>query len=388
MPDGSAGSAPNAYQQNAAARQLVVSQSLDMIQSIANGTIAAPTNPTIINVSPRFVGLAKRFYIKIGLTITNNAAAALTLTPFGLGNLLNQVVFNDLQNNVRIQTTGWHLQTIATAKAKWAAGAAFTNDSPMFNKSGYATGIQYAPTTIAASGGTANITAIFEVPLAYTDNDLRGSVYLNTVNATANLQFTLNTTPVVASTADPTFAVYQSAGAATYTITNFTYNVYQQYLDQLPVGKSGVVLPLLDISTIYELKNTSVYGITANQDFPTQYPNYRQFLSTCAIFDNGGALNNGTDVNYWGLQAANFTYIWKLDPYMASYLSRKEIHDDMPSGGYYFSHRRSPIATQQYGNMTITLNASTVNSNAIVAFGFEDFALQNVLTQAGSFPGS
>ena len=93
-------------------------------------------------------------------------------------------------------------------------------------------------------------------------------------------------------------------------------------------------------------------------------------------------------MNYWALQAANFTNIWKLDPYMASYLSQKALGNDMPAGSYYFDHRARPIATQQYGNTELVLNASSVTTNAFVALGFEDFALQNVLTSAGSFPGS
>ena len=376
------------YTQNSLARQLVVNQSLDMIQSIFNTTVPSPTFPQILNISPRFVGLAKRFYVKVSVLITNtDGAHDLSLTDLAGSNLLSQVVFNDLQNNVRIQTAGWHLAMIAAAKAKFSAGASFNQSNPMFSNVGYNTGIIYAPATIA-HGTSATVTYLYEVPLAYTDMDLRGAVYLNTVNATANLQLTVNPAIVAGSAADDTFSVYSNANNASYTITNLSVNVYQNYLDQLPTGNNGVTLPLLDISTIYELKNTSLFGITANQDFPIQYPNYRQFLSTCAIFDNGGTLNNGSDVNYWALQAANFTNIWKMDPYMSVYLSNKELHDNTPKGSYYWSHRHRPIATQQYGNTELVLNASTVNSNAFVALGFEDFALQNVLTSAGSFPGS
>jgi hypothetical protein len=49
------------------------------------------------------------------------------------------------------------------------------------------------------------------IPLAYSSNDLRGAVYTNVVNATQNLQITINKTPFVLAT-DPTNAVYSGNG--------------------------------------------------------------------------------------------------------------------------------------------------------------------------------
>ena len=100
---------------------------------------------------------------------------------------------------------------------------------------------------------------VYEVPLAYSDDDLRGVVYANVVNATMQLQLTINTAGFFAagSTADTTKAVYSSADSSVLgTLTNVTITVYQVYLDQLPVGQNGVVLPVLDMATVYELKNT------------------------------------------------------------------------------------------------------------------------------------
>jgi P3 major capsid protein len=230
--------------------------------------------------------------------------------------------------------------------------------------------------------------AIWELPLAYSDDDLRGAIYANVVNAVMQLQLTLNNNPFVAGGTDNTFAVAEK-GTLSY-LGNITVQVYQVYLDQLPIGKNGVVLPILDLSTVYEIKNTTFTAITPTQDFPIPYANFRDFLSTFALFNSTGLDTNpgdGSDVSYWALQSANFTNLWKLDPLTAQMISRQIIQTDWPKGLYYFSHRRKPISTTQYGNMELILNALAASASAYVAVGWEDFALVNTLTQAGSLAG-
>jgi len=139
------------------------------------------------------------------------------------------------------------------------------------------------------------------------------------------------------------------------------------------------------LSTIYGLNNTSLTGMVKNQDFPIPYANFRDFLSTSVIWDNGGTLTAGTDISYWALQSANFTNIFKIDPYLASLFVRKRIQCDVPVGCYYFDHRQKPISTIQYGNLELIQNISaTVNSGAQDILGFEYFALVNTISGAGS----
>lgn len=377
-------SADQLKQQNALARALILNQAVNMTQSIASGTVATPLpNNNVINISPRLVGLCKRFWIELAVTITNNHATdVLSLTNWNIANLLSQVVFTDLSNNVRIQTTGWHLHAVASAKRGMPYMSAGTTDSPVKFGSNY--NVIKAPATIAAAGGTGTVYMIYEVPLAYSDTDFRGAIWLGVTNATANLQMTINPTPFVAAATDQSLAVYTGT-AVNATISTFTYNIYQNYLDQLPVvpGK-GIVLPVNDLSTVYLLNNIVQSNIVANQDFPIPFANFRDFLSTTIIFANGTAQNAGTDVNYWAIQAANYVNLQKTDPLLLSGFSRNMIGDDWPSGAYYFSHRHKPISTMQYGNQEIILNASTVNANAKCLVGYEQFALVNLIAQAGA----
>ena len=294
---------------------------------------------------------------------------------------MQQVVFTDLSNNVRIQTAGWHLHAVASAKRQRPYMSANLTDSPVGFGSNWA--VISAPSTIARGGGTGTIKFIYEIPLAYSDTDFRGAVWLGVTNATATLTATINPQPFVATGSDPTLAIYQ--GSTNAVITSVTYNCYQNYLDQLPVNNQGaVILPVGDISTVYLLNNVTQTGIVANQDFPTPYANFRDFLSTTVIYDNGGTLGVGADVNYWSIQAANYINYIKSDPFLIAGWSRNMIGDDWPVGTYYFSHRHKPISTMQYGNQELILNASTVNANAKLYVGYEQFALVNLIAQAGA----
>ena len=118
------------------------------------------------------------------------------------------------------------------------------------------------------------------------------------------------------------------------------------------------------------------------------YSNFRAFLSTTAVFDNGGTYNVGSDVNYWSLASANFTNIWKVTPQIAALDARQVIMTDFPAGTYFFESRDIPINTINFGNMELNLNAAgTVSASARVLVGYEAFALVSQLVGASSLAG-
>src|ERR1700722_12680488 len=96
---------------NSLQRQAVLSQSVEMTQTIFNQTIFPPSNP-VLNVVPRNVGLIKRFVVEVTGTLNNTSGTVAQLTDFGLANLLQTVQFTDLNNNVRINTQGNHLSLL------------------------------------------------------------------------------------------------------------------------------------------------------------------------------------------------------------------------------------------------------------------------------------
>lgn len=373
-------------QQNAMARAAVLASSVEMTQQIFATTVVPATTNTI-NVVPRNVGLIKGFWVRVDATVTNTAGAATLLTDFNIANIISNFTFTDLNNNQRINTTGWHLQFLDTVKgcvygpatgpraAPFAS--ALSSDSPI--KYGSIVNVQTATASIAASG-SGTIRVWYWVPLAYSDGDLRGAVYANVVNATMNLQMTINPQATIAS-GDSTSAVYSGNAAS---VTSATITVYQNYLDQLPMSQNGPVLPLLDLSTVYELKQTALTGVVANQEFPIAYSNFRDFLSTVIVYYNGSARTAGTDTAYHALQSANYTNIFKQEPTLTALKTRQIIDTDLPLGTFYFDYRGKPISTVQYGNMQLILNASTATAGAYVLAGFESFAMLNTVVNAGS----
>lgn len=405
-------------QLNALARQAIRSRGVRRNQVIYDQTFNAPIPPNI-TVTPRNVGLVMGFWIKIVAVVANTSGGStLTLSDFGPSNLLSQIQLNDLQNNTRIQDTGFHIGLINTWKGKRPFATSFigvdgTNtgdqttgvapaiDSPVNYGSNWTT-ISAPSTPIPISTGTGTVTMWYYVPLAYNpDNpntpDFRGAIYANVVNATWQLQLstpgTYNSVLVAPFGTDSTQAVFfqTSNAAVSASITSYRVEVYQDYYDQLPTGNAGVLLPILDLATIYELKYTSNSNISVGQDFPYQYANFRQFLSTLAVFVNTGATGArgvGADVNYWALQAANFSNIWKEEPQLVALRTRQHLGVDLPPGCYMFDSRNRPISTTQYGNMELILNASTANAGAYELTCVEDFAIVQTLSMAGSLQAS
>lgn len=371
----------NAQQQNALARSIILANSIDRFQSIFAQTVNATTQ-NVVNIAPRNVGLIKGFWVELTATVNNTGATtAITPTELGPTNLLSQIVFTDLQNNTRIQTAGWHLAAVNSARAgKPFLGAHTLTSYPVGYGNNYN---ELSATGSIAAGASGTVVMRYYVPLAYSQSDLRGAVYANVVNATMNLQLTINPAAVVSS-GDSTLAVYSGN---TGNISNVAITVYQHYLDQLPVQNNQTVLPYMDLSTIYELKNTAFSAIQANQDFPIPYANFRSFLSTFFIYDNNGTLNPGTDLNYIALQSANYTQIFKMSPTTLAALARLKLGIDYPTAMYYVDHRNKPINTIQYGNMELVLNASSAPAGTQILTGFEDFAMVNFVTGAGSLPG-
>ena len=386
--------ANNAMQVNAQIRAAILGSAIEVKQVIFNQTIATPgSTNNVIQVPFRNVGLVKGFIVKVNATFANAGSTAATLTNWNAANLLSNVTLYDLDNYQRINTSGWHLNAIGTAKEGFIHGAAIlqsATDSPI--KYGNNFNAVSATASIAASG-TGTVQMYYWVPCSYSASDLRGSIFAGVVNATAYLQLTINPTPVVLNTGDPTLAVYQQTTTVATTISSATVEVYQVYLDQLPRYQSGPqagapILPPIDIATQYRLNNTSLYGVSVGQDFPIPFSNFQQFLSLSLIYDQAGTLNGGTDINYFALAAANTYLPFKLDPITQAWITRHKIMTDLPLGSYLFDFRGQPISTNQTGNMQLLLNAISAATGTQTLAGFESFALVNTVLGAASLPAS
>lgn len=371
---------------NISARNNLLAYGVERLQQIYSAA-TNPANQTIVNIQPQAVGLVRGFIVKVEGTIANTNAgasgAAIDLTNFGASNLLRNVNFTDTNNQNRHQTQGWHLGIINSCRQPMVFGAAYAPNVPVKYGNNY--DVMTAPSSISVATGSAAVQFYYYVPVAYGRTDLRGAMWAGVVNATATLQLEINPTPVVAS-GDATLAVY--SGNTGGWSGNVTITVWQDYIDQVPMDNNGnPILPQLDMQMLYQLQNTALTGLVTNQDYGVAFANFRNFLSTFIIYDNGGTLSAGSDVNYFALQTANSSNIWKYGPEEAALLARMTFMADPPTGGYYFDHRAKPISTQQFGNTQITVNPKgTVNSGAALLVGFEFMAQASQVVFAGSLP--
>lgn len=392
-----AGQQMSPQQQNMAARSLILRggavgqtyypPAIDVWQPQNPILPASPGPGSILTFYLRNVGLVKRLIVRFKATVTAGATTTSTLTKLGLANLISNVTFFDLGNNQRINSTGWHLTAIASAKRRRVFGAAYTSDTPL----GYGNNnnrVMFAPATIAANG-TTEIDFQLEVPFVKNDTDLRGAIYADVTQATMQVQITLNPNMFVSSTADPTLAMYQSGGTDLASLSGLTVNFWQNYLDQLPRASNGApILPQQDLGTAYLLNNTASGLPVVNQDNGAAFVNSRTYESVTWIYDNNGVLNvNGSDINYIALQSANFTNILNLDGRMLGLMERNVLMDDFPAGMSYLDFRHRPIDTNQFGNMQLVINPSSVGgSGAVFLYGWEAYGIIGLVNQGGSIP--
>lgn len=403
-------------QQDAMATRAILASAVDRMQMVATQTVYPASNPVLI-IQPINVGLIKRFTIVCSGTIANTGTTDITIQDrgFGLANLFGQggVQYTDLNNYLRVNTSGAHLSLLANGKRRrpyggtYMAQAISTEDmavgnisrSQMLPTPAALWPVFMAPPTIVA-GGSGNFRGVFELPISYTDDDLRGAIWANVLNAVQQITLTFNTQIVTADPQDNTFAMYSGPAGSAGSIAACTVIIYQEYLDQLPKaqGANGTVttiLPALSMSTVYELKSTIFKNVPANQEFFIPYANQRSFISTFATFNRDGTATGrglGGEVNYWALLAANATYIWKLDALTCAMKSREHLTVDLPGSTYYFPTRRRNLATLQFGNLQLTLNCNDqffpVTPSSYVNVMWEAFALQNTLQSGASLASS
>ena len=368
-------------QLNLMARQAVLNNSVEMILPLPAQAVN-PANQNVLVFQAKNTGLLVGFIVEVTGTINNPAGAVVNRTGFGTFNLLSNIKFTDLDNQDRINTTGRHIGMLNASKNGFPLGTTMASNVPAGFGSNFNPLI--GPATIAANANQ-QVRQVYFVPLAYSSTDLRGSIYSAVTSGNQALQLTINPTPQVDGATDPLNAVYAGNAGGAWT-GNVTINVYQIIRDQLPElpNGGGIILPMQDLNTIYDLKTTTRNNMAVGVDFPIPYSNQRTFLSTMVIYDNGGTFNSGSDVNSWALVAANTTRLWQLPPELCAMQARQTFMCDPPAGTYWFESRKAPINTINWGNLDLVLNASVVNANAKVEIGYEQFTQTSTIGTASS----
>jgi len=373
-----------AIRANGTNRRAIVENAMPMMQPLQTQQIAGTvtTSNNVLTFQPRLTGLLLGFLIEVNATVNNAGAATANRTNGGALNVLSRVTFTDLNNFTRVNTNGYHLGLLNNVKNTRAYGGAVAPNLP------YNVGNVWTVNSLAATiatGATPALRQFFYVPIAYSAQDLTGAIYAQVVNATMQLQVTINAAPGVVAT-DPLFAIYSGATAAnsitlsavTVTVTTFYYNT------ATPKG-GAFPLPIVDLSRAYLVQDqTANLTLVANTDCNAPFANARTFYSTFAVYDNAGVFNTGSDVTYLKLQYANLLAQWQLNPQTIALLTRNAVGFDMPPGVYYLDHRAFPISTQAWGNAEIDISPSSVTAGAFLGTWYEMVAQENTIIQASS----
>lgn len=383
-----------AQTQNANARAYLLKNSIDawQVTSVATYTGGAGQN---IQIPLKNVGLQKRITIEVAAAVTASANGEVnSLTPQGGACFFSNVTLTDLSNYIRINTPSWHLTHVASAKYKQPYGSAIRTsavDTP-FNYGANYVNTQTAPLTVTtASNTTNNVFLMFEVPLAYSDKDLRGALFAQVTSGTYTLSLTVNPSLFVLSGSDNSFAMYQSnSNTAGHlgSLYSATITINQNYLDQLPFVGGGYVLPQIDISTMYIFNQSQLGGLVNNAPNPIAYPNQRAILSTTFVYDDNNTIAAGK-LSAIQIQTANTTNLISIDQNVMSLWNRNRMQADFPPGVYYIDHRKRPIQTIQFGNESLVLTPSTVTgASSAIYYGLEMLAQINSVVLAGSLAGT
>jgi hypothetical protein len=382
MSSGSGSSAAQALQQNMAIRQNILANAIPVFQNVRSGSLTyvagSPTNFTVLGSN---VGLIRRFWIEV--TGTVNCASAHTVTPsmFGLSNLFSNVQFIDQNNRLRINTTGPHLHLAASQKRRRAFGSAlYGNTTPVqTDPTGIGANFPVQESTGVVSGGTAkNFRMVFEIPVVNSNQDLTGAVYANQTTSNNQLSFTINPNFFAASGADAFNSAYlcdAALGTTLPTLTNLTWTLYQDFLDQLPVDNTGFAqLPPIDIAyaLVYQMINPGVQ--VQGQDNLYALPPFNVYQDLMLFWDNfgyNGANGVGSDVNYLKVQISNTYILLQQDPFINAIRTRNLIGSDLPaavgatntSGAVYdLDFRHKPLSVNQLSSTNIVFNPSTVQA--------------------------
>lgn len=349
-------SGPTPQQINAQARDYVLQTAERMNQdvgtqnAILNGAPVASLNGVPTLRQKLFnVGLITSLDLEITVSLNITAAAKLSKrAPF---NLLSALRTKDYSGDARVNAGGYEVLMNRIVRTKLPHMFPLMVGSPYPNF-GATYALVQAPTAV---GNNQTLKFRLKVPVCYDpESDLTGAILAQ--NNTGELFLEADLNPTMFGT-DET-AVYSSG---TGTINSVALRTIQNYL--APAGQGGnMVLPVLDLNTVYELNGTLTTSsdINVGQKKYINIPNYRTVLSVILQYINGGAMNAGTDISQFDWFVGGKLPLRTYTPNDLAMVVRDHLGFDLPDATYYLSTRFKPIDTSLYGNVQIGVTPSNV----------------------------
>ena len=296
------------------------------------------------------VGILRGIYIHVTATVNNTASSGsgdtvipTTKAPY---NLLSNVSVIDYSGTRRINASGYQIWCIESIKQMKPQGI-FVPGTQSYQSPGlpaYAT--PKVPTP--AAGASATLDFLLYIPVAYERNsNLAGALPMQSVNGQAFLELEFNS----GAFGVDTDAVYTTSAGGSGTITDINVSIYQDVLSPTQFSGNAPIVPMLDVSTIYELNGTlsTTSNLNAGQEKLIDYPNDRTIYSTTIEFVNGGLMQSGNLSQIRQIVNAN-SYPIEMSEAIYSEMIRMGVGFDLPAGTYYLSDRHLPVDTVVYGN--------------------------------------
>lgn len=353
-------------QLNAIARANLLATGIRMTKRLAPVTVAGAN----IGAGTQLQIPMLRMGIMTGITLLvtaliDSGAAHPTPSKFFPHNLLSQVQYTDFAGVNRTKTNPHMLWAATSAKER-----EMLSGTP-YHSAGEAWGYQNSNllTTTDDASAWANtaagnvVTFSLYVPLAYDPaSDLTGAVMTQTNVGEHNVFLTLCNALVGADS----WACPFTAGNATWNAAGIKVEAFQHYIQ--PQSMTADQIPAIDLGMVYGYEGGYAVqaNIAAGQSSYVNYPNNRSILSAYVVFENGNAgVANETDVTMVTLLANSNTNVWEMTPRLMRQIMRNLIGADLPSGAYYFPHRRQPIMTQLFANVQAKFDVATVNAGVV-----------------------
>lgn len=362
--------------QNLAARQQLLQTGVH--EFIKTGTFGPFLPGQTARIRLKNIGVMTELYARITASADNTGTVAASPSPLAPYNLVSRVSFYDYDNVPRVRASGPELQL----RNSVANGSLFDVALAVQGALAGNTAIVEMPTAV----GTNPLAFDLLIPVAiHPESDLTGAILAQTVAGEQFLDFEFNAN-ISGAAADQTYLY--SATTDTVTVSAITVELYQRTIQpQLAPGANGLVLPQLDLLTVYELngvqKTTS--NIAVNQEKLIDYPNNRTILGMYVSFLNGGVYNsNASDLSLIRQIANGSQPIREYDPLVLLSEMRRVLKGDTFPAHYFILSRLVPIFTQLYGNVQLGLTPSSVATAGTVQ---ATFMSEGLYPKGASLPG-
>ena len=356
----------NPAQANMAARMMLLGTGLAFTKQLPGVTQGNPILGQTVRIPLDRTGIVTG--VTLLFTVPIDVTAAATQSPFGPYNIVQDVQYIDFAGVKQIDATGWQLHFINAMKSRRAVGNAHKMMGYIADETGIDSNLLALPTAVA----NANANFALYIPLAYNPvGDLRGAILAQTDRGEHYVNVTFCNALV---NADPWVAPYTAGTAALQAGATISVAAFQHYL--MPQsGVSPANLPMIDLSTIYEIQGNLFdnANINAGQSKYVNWPNNRAVLSATHFFDQGaaGGTLNGADLSKITLLVNGNTNVRELSPSLLRLMQRDHMGFDFASGVYYMGARSQPITTQLYGNVQTKLDVVTAAAGTYLSSMFE-----------------